>query len=153
MKCSGVDYSNSVVVVTLEVLFPDVAEFLESVDLLGCMYVSKAVCSAAGKRLNVISVSAHYQTGTQQSMLEGWLEHPDFPFGALIEEAFVLKEGEGKKHAHRLVCVQRRVGSASSPPSADPTAQAQQNSTNTWLEQRRTARAPLVLQLTLPLTS
>jgi len=88
MECSG---CNSVVVITLEVVFPDVAEFLESVDLLACMYVSKAVRCAAGKRLNVISVSAHYQTGTQQSMLERWLEHPDFPFRALIEEALVFE--------------------------------------------------------------
>ena len=91
MECSDVDYSNSVVVVTLEVVFPDVAEFLECVDLLACMYVSKAVRSSAGKRLNVISLSGDYETGTQQSMFEGWLEHPDFPFGALIEESLVFE--------------------------------------------------------------
>ena len=55
MEYLDMDYSNSVVVVvTFEVVFLDVAGFLESVDLLACIYVSKAVCSAAGKRLNVI---------------------------------------------------------------------------------------------------
>ena len=66
-------------------------EFLEPVNFLACMYVSRAAQSMAGKKLNALAVSAGHQTVMRLSMLEGWLESLDFPFCVLIGEGFVFK--------------------------------------------------------------
>jgi len=88
---------------TFESVFPHIAEFLEPVDFLACMYVSRAARSVAGKKLNVLAVSAEHQIATQLSMLERWLEGPDFPFCVLIKEGFVFKR-DAQFYQPKVVC-------------------------------------------------